>query len=426
MDSCRSAQKATSARRVVITGIGLVTPLGLGLETNWQKLLRGESGVGPITHFEASQYSTRIAGEVPNFDPLLFIDRKESRKMDRFIQFAVAAAVLAVEDATIDLALLEGDRTGVFVGSGIGGISTIEETHSVLLDKGPGRVSPFFIPAVVVNEASGQISIKYRSRGPNSATATACTTGTHAVGDSFRLIARGDADRMLTGGAEAPVSPLAVAGFCSMRALSTRNEEPQRASRPFDAERDGFVIGEGGGVLLLEELGAALERGAKIYAEVVGYGMNADAYHVTAPSLDGEGAKGVMVRALADAGIEPAEIDFINAHGTSTPYNDKIETLAIKKAFGEHAYRIGVSSTKSMTGHLLGAAGGVEAAITALCLHHQVMTPTINYEHPDPECDLDYVPNKARPAEIRHALSNSFGFGGTNGCLILKRYQENS
>jgi 3-oxoacyl-[acyl-carrier-protein] synthase II len=426
MDLFRSAEKVTSARRVVITGIGLVTPLGQGVETNWERLVRGASGIGPITHFDASSYTTRIAGEVPNFDPLLFIDRKEARKMDPFIQFAVAAAALAVEDAAIGHALLEGDRTGVYVGSGIGGISTIEDTHTVLLEKGPNRVSPFFIPAVIVNEASGQISIKYRSRGPNSATATACSTGTHAVGDSCRLIARGDADRMLAGGAEAPISPLAVAGFCSMRALSTRNEEPKKASRPFDAKRDGFVIGEGGGVLLLEELGAALERGAKIYAEIVGYGMNADAYHVAAPSLDGEGAKGVMMRALADASIDPTEVDFINAHGTSTPHNDKIETLAIKKAFGEHAYRLGVNSTKSMTGHLLGAAGGVEAAITALCLTHQIMTPTINYEFPDPECDLDYVANQARPAEIQYALSNSFGFGGTNGCLVLKRYQEKS
>jgi 3-oxoacyl-[acyl-carrier-protein] synthase II len=424
MDLFHSAEKVTSARRVVITGIGLVTPLGLGVETNWKKLVQGESGIGPITRFDASAYTTRIAGEVPDFDPLLFIDRKEARKMDHFIQFAVAASALAVEDAAIDHALLEGERTGVYVGSGIGGIRTIEDSHTVLLEKGPDRISPFFIPAVVVNEASGQISIKYRSRGPNSATATSCTTGTHAVGDSFRLIARGDADRMLAGGAEAPISPLAVAGFCSMRALSTRNEKPQKASRPFDAERDGFVMAEGGGVVLLEELGAALERGAKIYAEIVGYGMNADAYHVAAPSLDGEGAKGVMARALADAGIDPTEVDFINAHGTSTPYNDKIETLAIKKAFGEHAYRLGVNSTKSMTGHLLGAAGGVEAAITALCLTHQIMTPTINYEYPDPECDLDYVANQSRPAEIRYALSNSFGFGGTNGCLVLRRYQE--
>jgi 3-oxoacyl-[acyl-carrier-protein] synthase II len=424
MDSLGSAGKESSGRRVVITGIGLVTPLGVGTRKNWEALLRGESGVGPITRFDASRYSTRIAGQVPGFDPLSFIDKKEARKMDLFIQFGLAAAALAVEDAGIDPARLEGDRTGVFVGSGIGGIGTIEATHKVLLERGPDRVSPFFLPSTIINEASGQISIRFRSRGPNSATATACATGTHALGDSFRIIARGEADRMLAGGAEAPITPLSVAGFCALRALSTRNDEPARASRPFDAERDGFIMGEGAGVLLLEELGSALRRGARIYAEIVGYGMNADAYHVTAPDLDGEGAKGVMVRALADAGVDSSAISYINAHGTSTPYNDKVETLAIKKAFGEHARRIGVNSTKSMMGHLLGAAGGVEAGITALCLANQVMTPTINYEHPDPECDLDYVPNAARPAEIVYALSNSFGFGGTNGCLVIRRYQE--
>jgi 3-oxoacyl-[acyl-carrier-protein] synthase II len=424
MDSLGSAGKESSGRRVVITGIGLVTPLGVGTRKNWEALLRGESGVGPITRFDASRYSTRIAGQVPGFDPLSFIDKKEARKMDLFIQFGLAAAALAVEDAGIDPARLEGDRTGVYVGSGIGGIGTIEATHKVLLERGPDRVSPFFLPSTIINEASGQISIKFRSRGPNSATATACATGTHALGDSFRIIARGEADRMLAGGAEAPITPLSVAGFCALRALSTRNDEPARASRPFDAERDGFVMGEGAGVLLLEELGTAVRRGARIYAEIVGYGMNADAYHVTAPDLDGKGAKGVMVRALADAGVDPTAISYINAHGTSTPYNDKVETLAIKKAFGEHARRLGVNSTKSMMGHLLGAAGGVEAGITALCLANQVMTPTINYEHPDPECDLDYVPNAARPAEIVYALSNSFGFGGTNGCLVIRRYQE--
>ncbi len=424
MDVFRSSPKVISARRVVVTGIGLVTPLGVGTKTSWQAILRGESGIGPITRFDASQYSTRIAGQVPGFDPLCFIDRKEVRKIDLFIQFALAAAALAVEDAGIDLALLEGERTGVYIGSGIGGLGSIEASHRVLLEKGPDRVSPFFLVSIIINEAAGHISIKYRSKGPNSATATACATSTHALGDSYRLIARGDADRMLAGGAEAPITPLGMAGFCAIRALSERNDEPQRASRPFDAQRDGFVMSEGAGVLLLEELGAALKRNAKIYAEIVGYGMNADAYHVTAPSLDGEGAKGVMLRALADGGVDPAEVGYINAHGTSTPYNDKVETLAIKKAFGEHAYRIGVSSTKSMIGHLLGAAGAVEAGITALCLAEQVMTPTINYEHPDPECDLDYVPNQARPAEIVCALSNSFGFGGTNGCLVLKRYQE--
>ncbi len=424
MDVFCSAPRTSAGRRVVITGIGLVTPLGIGREKNWEALLRGQSGIRTITRFDASGYTTRIAGEVPDFDPLVFIDKREVRKMDPFIQFALAAAHLAAEDSEINLGALEGERTGVYVGSGIGGIGAIQETHKVLLEKGPDRVSPFFLVSCIINEASGQSSIKCRSRGPNSATATACTTGTHAIGDSFRLISRGDADRMLAGGAEAPVSPLAVAGFCAMRALSTRNSEPQRASRPFDAERDGFVMSEGAGVLLLEELGAALEREAKIYAESVGYGMNGDAYHVTAPAVDGEGARNVMKRALDDAGIDPKDVGYINAHGTSTPYNDKIETLAIKRVFGNHARRIGVSSTKSMTGHLLGAAGGVEAAISALCLKHQVLTPTINYEHPDPECDLDYVPNAARPAEIIYALSNSFGFGGTNGSLVLKRYEE--
>ncbi|MDH7513491.1 MAG: beta-ketoacyl-ACP synthase II [Clostridiales bacterium] len=424
MSDSRLSSGATAARRVVITGIGIVSPLGIGQARNWQALLEGKSGISTISRFDASSFPTRIAGEVRDFDPLGFIDRKEVRKMDLFIQFAMAAAQLAVEDASIKPALLEGDRTGVYIGSGIGGISTIEENHRILLEKGADRVSPFFLVSSIINEASGQISIKYKSRGPNSATATACTTSTHAIGDSFRLIVRGEADRMLAGGAEAPISPLGVAGFCAMRALSVRNDEPHRASRPFDAERDGFVMAEGAAVLLLEELGAALKREARIYAEIVGYGMNADAYHVTAPSLDGEGARAVMTRALEDGGIDPQEIGYINAHGTSTPYNDKVETLAIKKAFGEHARRIGVSSTKSMTGHMLGAAGAVEAGITALCLANQIMTPTINYEHPDPECDLYYVPNRPRPAEISYALSNSFGFGGTNGCLVLRRYED--
>jgi 3-oxoacyl-[acyl-carrier-protein] synthase II len=387
-------------------------------------MLQGESGIGPITRFDASRHSTRIAGEVKNFDPLAFIDRREARKMDLFIQLALAAATLAVEDAGIDLALLEGDRTGVYIGSGIGGLATIEASHKTLLEKGPDRVSPFFLVSIIINEAAGYVSIKYRSRGPNSATATACATSTHSIGDSYRMIVRGEADRMLAGGAEAPITPLGVAGFCALRALSTRNDEPTRASRPFDARRDGFVISEGAGILLLEELTAARRRGARIYAEIVGYGMNGDAYHVTAPAEDGAGARDVMRRALADAGIDPTEIGYINAHGTSTPLNDKIETLAIKQVFGEHARRLGVSSTKSMTGHLLGATGALETGITALCLANQIMTPTINYEHPDPECDLDYVPNAARPAEIRYAMSNSFGFGGTNGCLILKRYGE--
>jgi len=424
MNSIVSSPGPSSARRVVVTGIGLVSPLGIGVEKNWDALLRGQSGIGPITRFDASKYSTRIAGEVTNFDPLEFIDKRDARRMDLFIQLALAAAALAVKDAGIEPALLEGDRTGVYIGSGIGGLATIEESHKTLLERGPDRVSPFFLVSIIINEAAGYVSIKYRSRGPNSATATACATSTHSIGDSFRMIARGDADRMLAGGAEAPITPLGVAGFCALRALSTRNDEPQKASRPFDARRDGFVMGEGAGILLLEELAAARRREARIYAEIVGYGMNGDAYHVTAPAEDGAGAKGVMRRALADAGIDPSEVGYINAHGTSTPLNDKVETLAIKEVFGDHARRIGVSSTKSMTGHLLGATGALEAGVTSLCLANQIMTPTINYEHPDPECDLDYVPNAARPAEIRCALSNSFGFGGTNGCLILRRYEE--
>jgi 3-oxoacyl-[acyl-carrier-protein] synthase II len=412
----------SSGRRVVVTGIGLVTPLGVGTRKTWDALLRGESGIGPVTRFDAARFATRIAGEIPDFDPLAFIERKEIRKMDRFTQYAVAAAELAVEDAGIDRGALEGDRTGVCVGSGIGGIGSLEETHKILLEKGPDRVSPFFLVQTIINEAAGQISIKYKAGGPNTATVTACSTGTHAIGDSFRMIALGDADAMFAGGSEAPVTPLSLAGFSAMKALSERNDEPQKASRPFDAKRDGFVMSEGAGIVFLEELGRALDRGARIYAEVVGYGATGDAYHVTAPSPDGEGACRAMLRALGDAGVRPDEVGYINAHGTSTPYNDRTETMAIKKAFGEHARRIGISSTKSMTGHLLGAAGGVEAAITALCLRHQVMTPTINYEFPDPECDLDYIPNAARPAALTYGLTNSFGFGGTNGTLLFRRF----
>lgn len=413
-----------SLRRVVITGLGIVSPLGIGVERNWKGLLAGESGIGSITKFDASEFSSQIAGELKDFDPFRFIEKKEVRKMDPFIQYAIAAAQLAVEDSKIPRNILEGERAGVFIGSGIGGIGAIENQHEVLLKKGPSRVSPFFLISSIINEAAGQISIRYRAIGPNSATATACTTSTHAVGDSFRIIARGDADVMIAGGAEAPITPLGLAGFCSMRALSVRNDEPHKASRPFDAQRDGFVIAEGAGVLILEELETALNRGAQIYAEIAGYGMSGDAYHVSAPRLDGEGAYQSMKKALEDGDIHPEEIDYINAHGTSTPYNDKIETLAIKRLFGKHAYKIGVNSTKSMTGHLLGAAGGMEAAISALCLKDQIMPPTINYEYADPECDLDYVVNKSRPAEIRYALSNSFGFGGTNGSLVFKRVDE--
>jgi 3-oxoacyl-[acyl-carrier-protein] synthase II len=418
------SREPSPARRVVITGIGLVSPLGTGTEKNWQALLRGESGIRPLTRWDASRHVTRFGGEARDFDPLAFIDRKEARKMDPFIQFALAAAQLAVEDSGLPLSDLRSDAAGTYVGSGIGGLGAIEEWHKVLLEKGPERVSPFFLIQTIINEASGQISIRYGARGPNSATATACSTGTHAIGDSFRMIARGDAEIMIAGGAEAPLTPLSVAGFNAMKALSERNDAPEKASRPFDAKRDGFVMGEGAGVVILEELGRALKRDARIYAEVVGYGMTSDAYHVAAPSPDGEGAARVMQKAIEDAGVSPAAIQYINAHGTSTPYNDKTETIAIKRVFGVHAARVGVSSTKSMTGHLLGAAGGVETGISALCLFHQVMTPTINYEFPDPDCDLDYVPNKPRPAEIIYALSNSFGFGGTNGSLLLKRFDK--
>ena len=416
--------RVLSLRRVAVTGIGLVSPMGVGTEENWQALLAGKSRIRLISRFDVSDYTSQIAGEVAGFDPLRFIERKEVRKMDLFVQYAIAAAQLAVEDSGLPLSLLEGDRCGVYVGSGIGGIGSIEDTHKTLLEKGPSRVSPFFLVSAIINEASGQISIRYKAKGPNSATATACTTGTHAVGDSFRIIARGDAEVMIAGGAEAPVTPLGLAGFCAMRALSTRNDDPGRASRPFDAQRDGFVMGEGAGVLILEELEIALRRDARIYAEVVGYGMSGDAYHVTAPCLDGDGAYRAMKRALEDGEVNPEEVHYINAHGTSTPFNDKVETLAIKRLFGQHAYRIGINSTKSMMGHLLGAAGGVEAGITALCLKDQIMPPTINYQFPDPECDLDYVPNKARPAEIHYALSSSFGFGGTNGALLFKRFEE--
>jgi len=422
MAAASSAPGPSSPRRVVVTGLGLVTPLGLGTAANWEALLQGRSGIGTITRFDVRQYATRFAGEVKGFDPLQFIERKEVRKMDRFIQYALAAAELAVQDAAIPPDLLASHRCGVYVGSGIGGIGSIEETHKVLLEKGPGRVSPFFLIQTIINEASGQISIRYRARGPNSATATACATSSHSIGDSFRIIGRGDADIMLSGGAEAPITPLSLAGFSNMKALSERNAEPERASRPFDAQRDGFVMAEGAGILVLEELGTALRRNARIYAEVVGYGMSGDAYHATAPAPDGDGAARVMKAALDDAGVPPSQVTYINAHGTSTPFNDKVETLAIKRVFGDHAYRIGVNSTKSMTGHLLGATGAVEAAYTALCLKHQIMPPTINYQNPDPECDLDYVPNAPRAAEVIYGLTNSFGFGGTNGSLLLKRY----
>jgi len=412
----------TPTRRVVVTGIGLVSALGVGTEKTWASLLEGKSGIGHISRFDTTGFTTTIAGEVKDFDPLQFIERKEVRKMDLFIQYAVAAAQIAVDFSGIDPDVLLGERTGVYVGSGIGGIGSIEENHKVLLEKGPTRVSPFFLISSIINEAAGQISIRFRAKGPNSAPATACSTSCHAIGDSFRIIARGDADRMIAGGAEAPLTPLGISGFCAMRALSTRNHEPQKASRPFDKDRDGFVMSEGAGILLLEELETAKKRGAKIYAEVTGYGMSGDAYHVSSPQLDGAGAQQSMSEAIKDAGVSPETVDYINAHGTSTFYNDKIETLAIKKTFGDQANKIAVNSTKSMTGHLLGAAGGIEAGITALVLHNQIIPPTINYETPDPECDLDYVPNVAREASVNFGLSNSFGFGGTNATLLLKRY----
>ncbi len=409
-------------RRVVVTGIGLVSALGVGTEKNWSSLLEGKSGIGHLSRFDTNGFTSTIAGEIKDFDPLQFIDRKEVRKMDLFIQYAVAAAQLAVDFSGIGSEVLAGERTGVYVGSGIGGIGEIERTHKVLLEKGPTRVSPFFLISTIINEASGQISIRFGTKGPNSATATACSTSSHAIGDAFRIIARGDADRMIAGGAEAPLTPLGMAGFCAMRALSTRNEKPKRASRPFDKDRDGFIMSEGAGIILLEELETAKNRGAEIYAEVIGYGMSGDAYHVSSPQLDGSGAKMSMSEAIRDAGIPLEAVDYINAHGTSTYYNDKIETLAIKKVFGDRAYKIPVNSTKSMTGHLLGAAGGIEAGITALVLKNQIIPPTINYEIPDPECDLDYVPNTARKADVSFGLTNSFGFGGTNASLLLKRY----
>jgi 3-oxoacyl-[acyl-carrier-protein] synthase II len=399
----------------------LLTSVGMGTEVSWDAIKKGTNGIGPITAFDATGFNCRIAGEVRDFDPAAFIEKKEIKKMGRFIQFAIAAADFAVADSGLKVNPDEADRTGVYIGSGIGGFEVIEREHRNLLEKGPGRISPFFIPATIINLASGCVSIRTGARGPNSATATACTTSAHSVGDSFRIIHHGDADVMICGGAEACVTPLGIGGFAAMRALSQRNDEPERASRPWDRERDGFVVGEGAGILILEEREHALRRGARVLAEIVGYGMSGDAYHITSPSEDGDGAFRVMRNALKDAGLEANQIDYINAHGTSTPLGDRIETIAIKRAFGEHAHKLAISSTKSMTGHLLGGAGGVEAGITVLAIRDQIAPPTINHENPDPECDLDYVPNTARPMRIDYALSNSFGFGGTNGCLIFKK-----
>ena len=411
-------------RRVVVTGVGLVTPLGIGTEASWEAIRAGKSGIGSITQFDATAFSCRIAGEVKGFEPAAFIEKKEIKKMGRFIHFGVAAADFAMRGSGLKVTPEIAERVGVYIGSGIGGFEVIEREHKALLEHGPRRISPFFITATIINLASGYVSIRFGAKGPNSATATACTTSAHSIGDSYRMIQHGDADAMICGGAEAAVTPMGIGGFAAMRALSTRNDEPERASRPWDKDRDGFVVGEGSGILVLEELEMARGRGAEILAEVVGYGMSADAYHVTAPPDDGDGAFRVMRNAMRDAGIEPHQVDYINAHGTSTDVGDRAETAGIKRAFGEHAYKVAVSSTKSMTGHLLGGAGGLEAGITVMAIRDQVAPPTINHENPAVGCDLDYVPLKARNMEIEYALSNSFGFGGTNGCLIFRRYRE--
>ena len=407
-----------------MTGVGLVSPLGIGTEESWQALKAGRPGISHIEQFDAAAFACRIAGEIKHFDPSRYIERKEIKKMGRFIQLGIAASEFALAQSGLRVDAHNAERVGVYIGSGIGGFEVIEREHKTLLEKGPSRISPFFIPATIINLASGYVSIRTGAKGPNSATATACTTSAHSIGDSFRIIRYNDADVMICGGAEACITPMGVGGFAAMRALSQRNDEPQRASRPWDAQRDGFVVGEGAGILILEELEHARARGANILAEIVGYGMSADAHHITSPSEDGDGAFRVMRLALRDAGIEPTQINYINAHGTSTEVGDRIETMAIKRAFCEHAYKLAVSSTKSMTGHLLGGAGGLEAGITVLALRDQIAPPTINHEFPDPECDLDYVPNHARPMTIDYALSNSFGFGGTNGCLIFKRFTD--
>jgi 3-oxoacyl-[acyl-carrier-protein] synthase II len=407
---------------VVVTGVGLLTPLGLGTEATWEAIRAGKSGIGRITQFDPSAFSCQIAGEVKGFDPASYIEKKEIKKMGRFIQFAIPAAEWALKSSELQITPENAERVGVYIGSGIGGFEIMEREHQTLLEHGPRRISPFFIPAMIVNLASGHVSMRSGAQGPNSATATACTTSAHSIGDSFRIIARGDAEAMICGGTEACITPMGIGGFAAMRALSTRNAEPERASRPWDRDRDGFVVGEGAGILVLEDLEGARQRGAPILAEIVGYGMSGDAYHVTAPPEDGGGAFRVMRNSLRDAGIDPSQVDYINAHGTSTEVGDRAETVAIKRAFGEHAYKLAVSSTKSMTGHLLGGAGGIEAGMTVLAIRDQIAPPTINYETPDPLCDLDYVPNQARPMKIEYALSNSFGFGGTNGCLIFKNY----
>ncbi len=411
-------------RRVVVTGLGLVTPVGNTLETTWAALLEGQSGADYIKKFDAARFAARFACEVKNFNPLDYIEKKEARKMGAFIHYAIAASDEAVKGSGLKITDEIAENVGTYISSGIGDFWAIEREHEKLLKDGPSRVSPFFIPSAIVNLASGQVSIRHNAKGPNSATATACSAGAHAIGDSFKIIQRGDADAMICGGAESAITPMSVAGFAALRALSTRNDDPAHASRPFELGRDGFVIGEGAGILILEELEFARRRDAQIYAEVVGYGMTGDAFHITMPDDSGSGAVRVMQKALKDANVQPEEVGYINAHGTSTPYNDKFETMAIKKTFGDHAYKVAISSTKSMTGHLLGAAGGVEGVLSVLSIHRNILLPTINYVTPDPECDLDYIPNKAREAHVQYALSNSFGFGGTNAALLFKRYEE--
>ncbi|MGO9650644.1 3-oxoacyl-(acyl-carrier-protein) synthase II [Candidatus Sulfotelmatobacter sp. SbA7] len=411
-------------RRVVVTGVGLVSAVGNTTEATWANLLAGKSGIGPITQFDASQHSSKIAAEVRNFDPLQFIDKKEVKKMARFIHLAMGAAAEAMKTSGLQVTPENANRIGVHLGSGIGGFEIMEREHRNLLNGGPRKISPFFVPAMLVNLAAGNVSIRYGAKGPNEATCTACTSSAHSIGDSYKIIARCDADAMIAGGSEAAVTALSVGGFAAMRALSTRNDEPEKSSRPWDVARDGFVIGEGAGILILEELEFARRRGAKILAEMVGYGMSGDAHHITAPAEDGDGAFRVMQNALHDAKVQPDRVGYVNAHGTSTPLGDRIETTAIKRAFGDHAYKLAVSSTKSMTGHLLGGAGGLEAGITVLALRDQIVPPTINLESPDPECDLDYVPNHARKASLEYAMSNSFGFGGTNGALLFRRWTE--
>lgn len=412
------------SHRVVVTGIGIVSALGNTAEETWAGLIAGRSGIDKITHFDVSEYPVRFAGEVKNFNPEKFIVKKEVKKMDVFIHYAIAASQEAMDHSGLKITPENAEEVGTYIGSGIGGFGIIEREHTKLMQGGPGKVSPFFIPSTIVNLASGNVSIRFGAKGPNSATATACASGAHAIGDAFKIIQRGDAKAMICGGAEGAITPMSVAGFAALRALSTLNESPQSASRPFDKDRDGFVIGEGAGVLILEEYEFARSRGARILAEIVGYGMSSDAFHITQPSEDADGAIRVMRNAIKDANLKPSDISYINAHGTSTPFNDKIETFAIKQVFGEDAYKIPVSSTKSMTGHLLGAAGGLEAGVSVLALYHQLIPPTINYQTPDPDCDLDYVPNSARQAKMQYVLSNSFGFGGTNAAVIFKRFEE--